>query len=168
MAETTITQCAQPQATFELRLGTSVTYNGTQLKGTYAAVSIEYPLGYRYDAIAFNGLTDPGAAGVYVTPGLLQEYDFNGVADRFVGATDTEVLYFEFYEFQGASGDPALSCNIDGGVLNCACNGSTIFQLCPGAQVSENDLFFGPTVSSGCTSVVLDVVPLCTPAPTAG
>ena len=28
-----------------------------------------------------------------------------------------------------------------------------------------NDLFIGPTVGSGCTEVVLDVVPVCTPPP---
>lgn len=73
-----------------------------------------------------------------------------------------ELLHFEDPTYAGIPPpDEPLLCSVAEGVLNCAYGNATILQLCPGLEVFTNDLYFGPTVRSGCVEVVLEAVPVC-------
>ena len=69
----------------------------------------------------------------------------------------------EFEDTELAAPDVPATCNIAGGVLACNSGNATVLQLCPGVEVTTNDLFIGPTVGSACEEVTLDVLQVCTP-----
>ena len=158
-------------------MATSIVVNGTQLQGTYGTIHVDYEdVGIRIDRFAFNGLTDPSGAGVLwisqpqaTSAGFLVGYVSGFVAVQLLNATQVHemgvaALHFEDPYLSGSSNDVADICSVGGGVLACSRAGATILQLCPETS-GFNDLFIGPTVGSGCTEVVLDVVPVCTPPP---
>lgn len=151
-------------------MASPVVVNGTQLQGTYGTVHVDYEdIGIRIDRFAFNGLTDPSGAGVLwltQSPGFLVGFESGFLAVRLNNETGVRALHFEDPELAGSSADAADVCSVDGGVLACTRAGATILQLCPETS-GFNDLFLGPTVGIGCSQVVLDVLPVCTPPPPA-
>ena len=70
----------------------------------------------------------------------------------------------EFEDAYLAYDDTPADCSIAGGVFACNSGNATILQLCPGVEVTTNDLFIGPNVGAACVEVVLDVIPVCVPA----
>lgn len=147
-------------------MATSVVVNGTQLQGTYGTNHQDYEdEGYRIDRFAFNGLTDPADAGsLYLLFSILVNFGSGFEAVRLGNETGVQAIHFEDPELLGTT-DTADACSIDGGVLACTRpDGAMILQLCP-ETTGFNDVYIGPMVGSGCTQVVLDVVPICTPPP---
>ena len=96
-----------------------------------------------------------------LTPSFLVSENTGRLAVRDAGETGVQLFHFEDGEYAGESMDEPPLCSVAGGVLNCAYGNVTILQLCPGLEVFTNDLYFGPTVGSGCVKVVLEVVPVC-------
>ena len=151
-----------PQPTFILKLASSVLLNGTDLEGSYGSLDISYPAGYRVDRIAFNGFTDPSSAELFfLSLDFLVSFESGFLAVRLAGEEGVQPLEFEDAEL--AAPDVPSTCSIAGGVLACDSGNATVLQLCPGVEVTTNDLFIGPTVGDACEEVVLDVLQVCTP-----
>ncbi len=147
-------------------MATSIVVNGTQLQGTYGTNHQDYEDdgSYRIDRFNFNGLTDITGASILAGPGYLQVGSSGFLAVRLGNETGVQALHFEDPELFGTTDTPDV-CSIDGGVLACTRpDGATILQFCH-ETTGFNDVYIGPTVGSGCTGVVLDVLPVCTPPP---
>ena len=121
------------------------------------------------DRIAFNGLTDPNGAEYFflelpTAPSFLVAFETGFLAVRLAGEEGVQPLEFEDAEL--AEDDTPADCSIAGGVFACDSGNATGLQLCPGGDVTTNDLFIGPGVGAACVEVVLDVIQVCVPAST--
>lgn len=92
---------------------------------------------------------------------FLVSFETGFLAVRLAGETGVQPLEFEAAEL--AAADVSATCSIAGGVFECNSGNATILQLCPGVEVTTNDLFIGPTVGSACVEVVLAVLQVCIP-----
>lgn len=83
------------------------------------------------------------------------------LAVRLAGEEGVQPLEFEDPEL--TEGDTLAHCSIAGGVFACNSGNATILQLCPGVEVTTNDLFIGPNVGAECVGVVVDAIQVCVP-----
>ena len=139
--------------TFLLRLVNSgLVLNNVPLDGTFATID-----NGDGELIGFNG--DAGANAAYFT--LNPAGNLVMLVNEYIGYQDVgqqyELLHFNPRATVVTSGAVPAVCSIMGGVLKCATDGNTIFELCPGFAVT-NDLFLASVVRSGCTAVTIDAI----------
>ena len=162
---TTITECADPEPTFFLKLARSgLVLNGVKLDGTYA--NIDNGDGY---LIGFNGDSKSKAAYFSLNAQnnlVMDQEEFNNDPnEKLIAYTDAgqsfELLHFDT-PYAVYTTDVPATCSIAGGGLKCSNSGgsSNLMQLCPGAAVTD-DLFLGNVVENGCVVPTLEVVPVC-------